>query len=84
MNGEKVGAVNELKKRLVELKQRADKDHLVLSVVIQVSNERMQKMFQTTDFSSIEEAEKWVRSVTNGGLTVSPESDVFRAPYSRK
>ncbi len=84
VDGEKVGAVDELQKRLVELKKRAAKDHLVLSVVIQVSNERMQKMFQTTDFSGIEEAEKCVRSVTNGGLTVSPESDAFRAPYGRK
>jgi hypothetical protein len=84
VNGEKVGAVDELKKRLVELKERAAKDRLVLSVVIQVSNERMQKMFNTANFSSIEEAQKCVRSVTNGGFTVSPESDVFRVPYGRK
>jgi hypothetical protein len=84
VNGEKVGAVDALKRRLVGLKESADRNRHVFSVVIQVSNERMDKMFQTGDFSDIVEANMCVASVTNVPYTVSPESDVFRAPYGKK
>jgi hypothetical protein len=82
LNGTPIESTKQLKIKLQGLKGLASTRSLNLGAVLQVSDEDMAKIAQTMDTSTLDSVMSCVHEAGIKGLTISPASDVFRAPYS--
>ncbi len=81
MNGEDIGDATVLDTRLRGLVDLASTDGLEVGGIVQVTDEEMNEIAKTMDFGRIEEPILLFHKLGIQG-TVSPESDVFRAPWT--